>query len=150
MVKLKVHNPPKIKLKSSGYMGEPTGEIEIFENGDWNVKPYATAKVRVPLPSGQAPTIITNGTYNIYDYSTVIVDVQPLLMVKNISENGTYYASQDGADGYSDVIVDVHPAPLTAMGIDNSGWFLSNNSAENQELILGEDQDGIYLEREVS
>lgn len=150
MAKLIVHTPPTAKLKSSGYMGEPTGTIQITENGTFNVKPYAEAEVEVPQPHGQAPTITENGEYNIADYETVVANIQPDLIEKNITENGTYYASQDGADGYSAVIVDVHPAPLTAMGIDNSGWFLSNNSAENQELTIGEDQNGIYLEREVS
>lgn len=126
MVKLKVHNPPKIKLKSSGYMGEPTGEIEIFENGNWNVKPYATAKVRVPQPSGQAPTIIANGAYNIYDYATVEVNVPPNVKSKNINQNGTYIASSEEVDGYSTVIVDVQPL-LMVKNISENGEYIASD-----------------------
>ena len=49
MAKLIAHNPPRVKLKASGFIGSPTGETEITENGTYNVKPYATAKVKVPV-----------------------------------------------------------------------------------------------------
>ena len=40
--------------------------------------------------------------------------------------------------------------PLTAMGIDNSGFFLSSDSAKNQKLVLGENENGAYITKEVS
>ena len=79
MARIKAHNPQRAKLKASGYMGEPTGEIELTENHRaYNVKAYATANVNVP---------------------------DPVLIDKNITANGTYQASADEADGYSDVTV---------------------------------------------
>ena len=47
-------------------------------------------------------------------YKTTLADVKaycggdaPTLITKNITQNGTYNASSDNADGYSDVIVNV-------------------------------------------
>lgn len=59
-----------------------TGEIEITENGRHDVSKYATAKV----------------------------DVQPNLITATFTENGTYKASDENADGYSSVDVNL-PIP---------------------------------------
>ena len=52
-----------------------------------------------------------NGTYNAGTgkaYNPVVVAVpEPTLIAKSISQNGTYNASDDNADGYSSVTVDV-------------------------------------------
>lgn len=49
MIKLKVHNPPKIKLKTSGYMGQPEGNIDLPENNtQYNVAAFATATTAIP------------------------------------------------------------------------------------------------------
>ena len=56
-----------------------------------------------------------NGVYDVVDYANVDVQVEtpttpvepPVLTIKNITENGTYYASDDDADGYSSVVVSV-------------------------------------------
>lgn len=55
----------------------PTGEIQIDENGDYDVTEYASAHVEVPVgvfPSGDFP-ISENGTYDIESYETVTVSV---------------------------------------------------------------------------
>ena len=39
---------------------------------------------------------------------------------------------------------------LVAMGIDNNGLFFSNDPDDNEDLTLGEDANGIYLEKEVA
>lgn len=95
MAKLIVHNPPRAKLKSSGYIGDPTGTIQITENGTFNVKPYAEADV----------------------------DVQPILIEKNITENGVYLASEEEADGYSKVNVAVHQPSGEAPTITENGTY---------------------------
>ena len=62
---------------------QPTGTIQITENNKtYDVTNYASAEVNVP---SQTPNLVT----------------------KEITENGTYNASDDGADGYSIVTVDV-------------------------------------------
>lgn len=57
----------------------PTGNIEIIENGVYNVREKETANVNIP--------ILKLGT-------------------KNITSNGTYKASDDNLDGYSEVTVE--------------------------------------------
>lgn len=65
----------------------PTGtkQISITANGTTteDVAAYANAEITVNVPSGPSPTLIT----------------------KTITENGTYNASSDNADGYSSVTV---------------------------------------------
>lgn len=59
--------------------------------------------------------ITTNGTYDVAQYASADVKVEtstepiepPILAIKTITENGTYNAEDDGADGYSSVIVNV-------------------------------------------
>ena len=41
------------------------------------------------------------------DFSSEIASIQPTLITKTITENGTYNASDDNADGYSQVVVNV-------------------------------------------
>lgn len=59
--------------------------------------------------------ITTNGTYDVAQYANADVSVSvptepiepPILTTKTITENGTYNASDDNADGYSSVTVNV-------------------------------------------
>lgn len=79
--KLKAHNPQRAKLKSGGYIGEPTGETVLNENHKvFDVKTFANARVEVP---------------------------DPVLIDKNIFANGTYKASEDNVDGYKQVNVNL-------------------------------------------
>ena len=57
----------------------PTGNIEIIENGVYNVREKETATVNIP---------------------------EPKLGTKNITSNGVYKASDDELDGYSEVTVE--------------------------------------------
>ena len=57
----------------------PSGEIEITENGDYNVTDKVSARVSVP---------------------------EKTLTTKTITANGTYNATDDNADGYSQVTVE--------------------------------------------
>ena len=55
-------------------------------------------------------SVTENGSYNAGEgkaYNPVIVNVQPDLITKSITANGTYQASSDNADGYSSVTVNV-------------------------------------------
>lgn len=60
-------------------------------------------------PSGSI-NISANGTYDVTDKAQAVVNVSgssPTLITKNITQNGTYNASGDNADGYSAVTVAV-------------------------------------------
>lgn len=82
----------------------PSGTIEITTNGTHNVAVYANAEVNVPA----SPAV---------------------LVTKNITENGTYNASSDSADGYSSVTVNVSGTtptgtlPVTENGVYNCSAY---------------------------
>lgn len=65
----------------------PEGALYITENGDYDVSAKESVNVNVEV-------------------ITEPVD-PPVLSIKSITENGTYNAEDDGADGYSSVIVNV-------------------------------------------
>ena len=76
-------------------------------------------------------TATENGDYSEEDtaYSPVHVAVpEPVLKTKSITDNGTYDASGDSADGYSSVTVDVQP-DLTTKSITANGTY--NASDDN-------------------
>lgn len=52
--------------------------------------------------------------------------VQPVFVTKNITENGTYQASSDNADGYDEVNVNVQPTLLTK-NINANGTYTAQS-----------------------
>ena len=87
---------------------EPTGtkEITITENGTTteDVAEYASAEITVDVPSGSST-----------------------LTTKTITENGTYNASSDEADGYSSVTVNVpQPSGTKQISITQNGTTTEN------------------------
>jgi hypothetical protein len=144
MAKLKAHNPPTAKLISSGYVGTPTGDILLTENNTTtNVSQYETATVRVPEPTGTIE-ITENGEFDVKDFANANIQVPQPTGTIPISENGTYNVSP-----YAEANVNVDSKPLTSMGINNIGWFLSNDRSKDEKLVLGEDEYGKYLRKEI-
>ena len=74
--------------------------------------------------AGETKTINANGTYTPSTgkngFTSVTVNVQPTLVSKNITSNGTYYASSDSAYGYSSVTVNVPTVNNTTLTITPS------------------------------
>ena len=90
--------------------------VDIRENGVqktfWGVKDIYTGDVWVPEDGTKKKNIIVyqNGEYTpngFYAYDEVNVGVIPRIGTKNITENGTFYAEDDGLDAYSIVNVGV-------------------------------------------
>ena len=52
----------------------------------------------------------------------------PMLKTKTVTENGTYRAAAEGADGYSEVTVDIHAGLLKPHAFDLSGGYVMNGA----------------------
>jgi hypothetical protein len=50
----------------------------------------------------------------------------PVVKVKTVTANGTYQASDDGADGYSEFTADIHAGLLTPHCFDLSGGYVQS------------------------
>lgn len=101
------------KINVSGVEDENNdveGEILITENGKHNVAQYAIANVNVPKEN-------------------------KVLISKEFSENGTFYASDDGADGYSEITINVE----SEASINTLAKFIAGEYTE----ITAKDLEGI-------
>lgn len=101
---------------------EPTGTLEITQNGTYDVKQKAYAEVAVPEPSGNIK-ITENGFHIIKQYSIAEVAVYPTLIAKTILANGTYNASDDNVYGYGSVSVNVPEKKLGTKTINANGDY---------------------------
>ena len=77
------NSPKKVVFSSNNVDGDMRlyeisapngGELDITENGQYDVTSYTSAFVDIPQPSGTY-TITENGEYQITNYDTVIVNV---------------------------------------------------------------------------
>lgn len=71
------------------------------------------------IPEG-TKDISSNGVYDVKEFANANVNIpDKKLGTKNITQNGTYKATDDGLDGYSEVEVSVVPASDSIVSFDN-------------------------------
>lgn len=104
----------------------PRGEIEVTENGNYDVTHYETAQVQVPQPSGSV-TITANGEHDVTDYVTADVQVpQPSGSIE-ITENGTVDVTQ-----FVQAVVEVHESAANVV----CGEFVTGSVTELQDVEI--------------
>ena len=80
-------------------------------------------------PSGTI-RITQNGMHNVRDFAMADVDVAavPDLIAKTITQNGTYWAGDDGADGYSEITVHTELPFQTPLDFDLMCGYVSSGT----------------------
>lgn len=78
--------------------------------------------------------IITGG--NLLGKVSVVMEVDPILITKNITANGIYTALSDNADGYSEVDVNVQPDLIEGIFTEN-GEYVPVNADGYSKVIVG-------------
>lgn len=131
---------------------EPTGTIQIDENGLYDVAAYAAANVNVPEPSGSI-SITENGTVDVKNYASANVNVQQGVFPTgslSITQNGSYdvaaYAEANvnvpaGPQGlsYYDITMSATTDQLTIPKPANDYYFIIvydiNRTAVNHNVL---------------
>lgn len=113
----------------------PNGELEIIQNGTYDVSSKASAKVNVPMPTGTID-ITENGLHNVKDKEFANVNVpEKTLGTKTITSNGTYKASDDGLDGYSEVNVSTSGVDINEYFSDTISYGNYNNGGWEKSIL---------------
>ena len=139
----------KIGEISGGGGVNPSGTLNISENGVYDVYSYSSASVDVHPSTSLSETYLSNGSYTItgeFNGGMVTVNVpSPQFVTESlsVSANGTYTPGQ-GVDGYSQVVVDV-PAgwdqksftegTIEMTNLDNSASFVASSAFKNNTTI---------------
>lgn len=111
------------------------GAVEVL----YDYTSYKMIRLRIAgILRGDSPTvtIASNGTYNVKGRNSAVVNVPsqtPTLITKSITQNGTYNAQSDSADGYSSVVVNV---PTQVEG--------------NEDAIITRTLSGVYTNNRIT
>lgn len=109
----------------------PTKELQTINRSDGKYIDSVTVNVipdEYIIPSGEME-ITENGSYDVTDKASVNVDVKANLGTKTITENGVYNASDDNLEGYSSVEVATSGADLSEYFNGNPETFASSSSS---------------------
>ena len=94
------------------------------------------------IPNGDI-NIIENGTYDVNNYSSAEVNVpEKVLGTKTITTNGTYNATDDNLDGYSQVEVTTSGVDIneyfetTYSGTSPNNWLLDNFVKKVPDIVI--------------
>lgn len=107
---------------------DPSGSVNISENGSHDVTQYETAVVAVPLPTGST-TVTSNGTFDIKDYASVVVNVGTSTVTYNANGGTGTVDSQTAITGNTITLDD--GSGLTAPeGKEFAGWATTDSAEE--------------------
>lgn len=105
-----------------------SGTLDITENGEVNVEAYKKANVAVPLPEGST-TLDANGTYDITQYETVVINVGTATVSYNVNGGTGEVDAQTAIKGNSINLSD--GTGITAPeGKEFAGWATTAEAEE--------------------
>lgn len=122
MAKLIVRTPQRAKLKTTGFIGQPEGDIILSENNKTtNVSSFATATVRVQEPTGTLLITENGEQIDIKDKEFVDVAVPIEIPIDDGSQKPIYF------------------------GVDASGFYITDSEQLQTPVAFGKDDDGLYV-----
>ena len=107
---------------------DPSGSINITENGSHDVTQYETAVVAVPEPSG-SETVTANGTYDISGKASVVVNVGTAT-VSYDANGGTGEVDAQTAIKGNTITLDDGSGLTAPEGKEFAGWSTTDSAEE--------------------
>lgn len=162
MAELIVEPIQTAELESSGYIGQPEGNIDLTENNvQVNVAPYKYATPKIPIqedvpavnPSTQEQTIDPDEGFAGMDRVVVNPANLEIKRVAPKAEEQTI-VPQSPAIGFLKIIVDgvvpslpIDPDSLTPieLGVDSKGFYYTDEVGGGTPIYFGRDSGGLYV-----